>query len=160
MLPVIGSSLVCGTVLALGLNGLFRIGLRQSATLSFEATNYRVDSLTSFIEHHGAEWGARRDVMTRLASALDQLVDTVAAHCRPKGPLTLTVSFDEFRVAAELDYDGLALLLPNERPSADAIVDSDDGVLRLAGYVIRRSVEHSGTTARHGRCQVQLAFEH
>ena len=160
MLPVIGSSLVCGTVLALALNGLFRIGLRQQATLSFEATSYRVDALTSFIEHHGAEWGARRDVMMRMAAALDQLVDTVNAHCRPTGPLSLTVSFDEFKVAAELDYDGVALLLPNERPSVDAIVDSEDGVLRLAGYLIRRSVERVGTTARQGRCQVQLAFEH
>ena len=160
MLPVIGSSLVCGTVLALALNGLFRIGLRQQATLSFEATSYRVDALTSFIEHHGAEWGARRDVMMRMAAALDQLVDTVNAHCRPTGPLSLTVSFDEFKVAAELDYDGVALALPTERPSADAIVDSEDGVLRLAGYLIRRSVERVGTTARQGRCQVQLAFEH
>ena len=34
--PVVGSSLVCGTVLALLLNGLFRIGLRQRAALTIE----------------------------------------------------------------------------------------------------------------------------
>ena len=45
---VVGSSLVCGTVVALGLNGLFRIGLRQHATLNVEPATYRVEGYDVF----------------------------------------------------------------------------------------------------------------
>lgn len=160
LLPVVGSSLVCGTVVALGLNGLFRIGLRQHATLSVEPATYRVEALQTFVEHHGAEWGARRDVITRVGFVLDQLVDTVIQHCRPLGAVELRVSFDEFSLHADLDYAGLELALPAERPSPDEIIDSDDGVRRLAGYLLRRSADAISTVSRDGHNQVQVFFEH
>ena len=160
LLSVVGSSLVCGTVLALALNGVFRIGLRQYATLNVEPGGYRVESLQTFVEHHGAEWGARRDVITRVGFVLDQLVDTVIQHCRPQGAVELRVSFDEFSLHADLDYAGLELALPAQRPTPDEIIDSEDGVRRLAGYLLRRSADAISVSSRDGHQQVQVFFEH
>lgn len=158
--PLLSSSLVCGTVLALLLNALFRLGVQRSARLQIDPARFKSEQLQVFVEHQGALWGARRDVMARAAQALDQLLDTVQAYCEPQGPLQLTLSFDEFNLRAELDYEGAPLSFSQVRPTLDDIVDSQDGVRRLAGYLLRQSADSVGAQERGKRQLTQLHFEH
>ena len=158
--PLLSSSLVCGTVLALLLNALFRLGVKRSATLSIDPAGYKSEQLQRFVDHQGALWGARRDVIARALQALDQLMDSVLAYCEPQGAVQLTLSFDEFNLRAELDHEGAAMLFSQVRPTLDDIVDSDDGVRRLAGYMLRQSADSVAAQQRGNRQLTLLRFEH
>ena len=160
LVPVLSSSLVCGTLLALLLNGLFRLGVRQAATLQLDTAAYRPEAVYQFMEHQGALWGARRDVIARATLALDHLLEAVVSHCEPQGPLELKVTFDEFRLTAELNHTGLSLDVPATRPTPDEIVDSPDGVRRLSGYLVGKGADGARAHQRGGRQVTELRFEH
>ncbi len=160
LVPVLSSSLVCGTLLALLLNGLFRLGVRKVASLQLEPAAYRPEAVYQFMERQGALWGARRDVVSRAALALDHLLDAVVSQCEPQGPMELTVSFDEFSLTAELLHLGLPLDVPSSRPTLDEIAESLDGVRRLSGYLVGKGADGARSHQRGGRLVTELRFEH
>jgi NCS2 family nucleobase:cation symporter-2 len=66
----VSSPLVLATLAALGLNLVFRLGIRRKVTMSVDpaAADYR--EVGNFVERNAAIWGARRDVVTRVEFAV------------------------------------------------------------------------------------------
>jgi NCS2 family nucleobase:cation symporter-2 len=122
----------------------------------------RVDSvaLAQFMEEIGATWGARRDVIERASFNLMQSMETIVDGCEPEGPLEITASFDEFSLDVRVSYAGKPLALPEERPTAEEIMASEDGQHRLAGYMLRRYADRISATHKSGRSTVLFHFDH
>ena len=78
----VGSSLVLGTVSALLLNLVFRLGTRRTQSLVVEPERVDPRAIEEFMERYGAAWGARRDVIDRAAFNLVQAVETIVDGCR------------------------------------------------------------------------------
>jgi len=76
--PLFASALSLTTILAVGLNMLFRIGVARSyeAVLSPVADNF--DTISAMMEERGAAWGMRREVCTRVVDALYEFLVAVA----------------------------------------------------------------------------------
>jgi NCS2 family nucleobase:cation symporter-2 len=161
LMPVVGSPLVFGTVIALVLNLLFRIGVKRTVTLTLdrpEGAHQKVDDL--FVRQ-GAIWGARPDIIKRAVFGVSQLIDAVDENCRKDGPMTVTASFDEFNLDVRLAYQGDVLEFPEQRPSADDIRAGLDGMRRLAGFMLRRNADRIATeTGDGGRAVVHFHFDH
>ena len=105
--PVVSSSIVLGTITALLLNGLFRIGQRDRLTLLLDPTGADpVAELNEFFDAAGRRWGARPDVMVRVAFGIDQAVETIREHCDPEGPIAIEARFDEFNLDVKISYRG------------------------------------------------------
>jgi NCS2 family nucleobase:cation symporter-2 len=160
MREAFGSALVLGTLVALVMNGLFRIGLRKSATMIVDPAAPDHVALDAFMEERGGLWGARRDVIERARHNLWQSIDTLAGGGIVRGPLEVKAAFDEFSLDVRVAYDGPALPLPETRPSADEIVDTEDGERRLAGYLLRRFADRVGVDHRNGRSTLVFHFDH
>ena len=158
--PLIDSPLVLGTFVGFGLNALFRIGSRRRAVLNIDPQAIDFEAIQSFVEGRGAAWGARRDVVARASFAAQQLVEVIADACRPRGPVVLSGSFDEFDLALDARYAGELLELPERRPTPDEIVESDDGARLLAGYLLRHRADKSTSVKRGDGCLVQFFFHH
>jgi len=47
------------------------------------------------MEQHGAQWGARQEVVSRAVSALNELMEMITAEELTKNPLQLDLSFDD-----------------------------------------------------------------
>jgi hypothetical protein len=105
-------------------------------------------------------WGARRDVIARASLAAQQLIEVIADTCQPRGPVTLSGSFDEFDLTVEALYTGNPLELPERRPTPDEIAHGDDGVRLLAGFLLRHNADRSTATHRGEACAVRLQFHH
>lgn len=84
--PLFRSAVVFGTLVALLLNLVFRVGIRQRGVLTIDPANYNLDTLSDFMQEKGAAWGARRDVILRAAHALQQLIESVVDHGERHGP--------------------------------------------------------------------------
>ena len=158
--PLIGSSLVFSTAIALLLNALFRIGVKQTALFRVESVPVDPEKLEEFMEVNGAAWGARRDVIDRAKFNLAQSLEVVLESGEPRGPLEITASFDEFNLDVRVSYEGAPLELPDTRPSAEEIVASEEGQRRLAGFLLRRFADRVSSTHRAGRSTILFHFDH
>jgi xanthine permease XanP len=158
--PLTLSALVFGTAVGFLLNLCFRIGLRQRTVIALDPEAPDLEALARFIETQGAVWGAMRDVVKKAEWAAQELTDTVVYYCNPRGPMELSVSFDEFNLNVELQYAGDILPVVEHRPTPDEIAELDDGATRLAAYLLRRTASTMSTKIRGARCVVDLRFEH
>lgn len=158
--PFFSSSLVLGTVSAIGLNALFRLGVRKRATIVVDPTEPSAAATDHFLETQGARWGARSDVIDRASFNLAQSIETIVEGCEPQGPLEIEAAFDEFSLDVRVSYDGAPLELPRRRPSNDEILASEDGQRKLAGYMLRRYADAVDATHTGGRATVLFHFDH
>lgn len=160
MLPIIGSSLVFGTLVALVLNMLFRVGVRKTVGLAIDPAGYIPANIDEFLRQQGAAWGARPDVVKRAIFGVSQLIEAVLEHGHPPGVLELQASFDEFNLDVRLRYEGTALEFPEHRPSLSQIKDSDDGARQLAGFLLRRNADRVRAEQEGPRALIWFHFDH
>ena len=158
--PLVTSPLVLATLVALALNLVFRLGIRRTLTMTVEPEKLDLQEVANFIERAAGAWGARRDVATRVEFAVQQAVEAIVAHCRIDGPVDIAMSFDEFDIDARIAYDGVALELPNAPPSQSELLESDDGLRRMAGFLIRRQADKAASTIDKGTTVLKLNFRH
>jgi NCS2 family nucleobase:cation symporter-2 len=160
MLVVFGSALVLGTITALLLNLVFRLGVRKTEKLAVDPAKVDPVAIESFMETQGATWGARRDVIERASFNLVQSIETIVGACVPASPLEVAASFDEFSLDLRVSYDGAPLELPERRPTNEEIMASDEGERRLAGYLLRRYADRVAATQSSGRTTILFHFDH
>ena len=159
--PIVGSSIVLGTITALLLNGVFRIGQRQSVAFVLDpAAADAVAEVNEFFGAAGRGWGARPDVMVRVAFAINQAVEAVREHCEPQGPIAIEARFDEFNLDVRIGYRGEALEFPDERPSGREIIETEAGYRRLAGYMLRQNADRVRTSVGDGATVLEFHFDH
>jgi NCS2 family nucleobase:cation symporter-2 len=158
--PIVGSSLVFATLVGLTLNLLFRIGVKQSVEIAVEPGRVDAKQIDDFLRLHGGRWGARPDVVARASFAANQLVEAANEHGWKTGPLTLHASFDEFNLDLRLTYRGEPLEFPDHRPSDEEIRETDEGMRRLAGFMLRRNADSVRSESADGLASVHFHFDH
>ena len=157
---VLGTSLVLGTLIGLGLTMLFRIGMRKAVTLVVPLGPFDPVPVEEFMEKHGATWGARRDVIERARFNLVQSIETILDGCDPKGALEIAATFDEFNLDVRVSYPGEPLVLPAQRPSSEEIIASEEGQRAFAGYLLRQLADRVRTSHTMSRSTVLFHFDH
>jgi NCS2 family nucleobase:cation symporter-2 len=160
MQPFVGSSLVIGLLSALVLNAIFRIGVRSRQSFDFTPGVDAHEAIRGFLEEQGAKWGARRDVIERAIFGTAQAIESIADHSSLVGPVAVEASFDEFNLDLRLGYQGDAFVLQDRRPTDDEIRDTDEGIQRLAGYLVQRNADRVRVSSKMGRSVLDLHFQH
>jgi len=160
LVPLVGSSFVFSTLIALMLNLLFRIGVKKTASLQVEGPPVDPETLEQFMETNGATWGARRDVIDRAKFNLAQSLEVVLDSCDPQGPVAIAATFDEFNLDLRVSYIGPPIELPMRRPTNEEIMESEEGQRLLAGFMLRRYADRVSATHRNGRSTVLFHFDH
>jgi xanthine permease XanP len=158
--PFVGSSLIIGLLTALLLNAIFRIGVRSRETFVFTPGVDGHEAIRSFLEQQGAKWGARHDVIDRAIFGTAQAVESIADHSGLAGPIQVEASFDEFNLDVRLSYQGEAFLVEDHRPTEEEIRDTDDGIRRLAGYLIRQNADRVRASRRGDKSVLEFHFQH
>jgi xanthine permease XanP len=158
--PLIGSSLVFSTLIALALNLSFRIGVKKTVRLTLESSQIEPQKIEDFLQSESAKWGARPDVVQRATFGVTQLVEVVAENCWRSGPIVIEASFDEFNLDVRVSYQGDALEFPDRRPSNEQIRDSSDGARLLAGFMLRRNADRVRSESKNGKVVVHFHFDH
>lgn len=157
--PIVGSSLVFATVVGLVLNLLFRIGVKQKVTLAVGPGRIDPGQIDEFLRLHGGRWGARPDVVARAIFAANQLVEAAENSWR-SGPVALQASFDEFNLDLRLSYRGEPLEFPEKRPTDREIRETDEGMRRLAGFMLRHNADGMRSEAQDGTAVIHFHFDH
>lgn len=153
------SDLVIGLFTALILNAIFRIGMKTRAIMTF-APGSDYGKIREFLETQGAAWGARRDVIEKAVFGATQAVEVVSDYCAPQGPIAIEAAFDEFKLDIRVSYQGRLIALQMRRPAEDEILDSDDGVMKLAGYLVQRNADRVRAAQVGNAATLDFHFQH
>jgi xanthine permease XanP len=154
--PILDNALVIGTVSAVLLNLLMRIGVRKRVSIRFAAGHATHEAVAQFLSEQGAHWGARRDIVDRTIYGVLQLLDVLEVQ----SDITVDASFDEFNLDVRVSYDGEAVQFPEERPSDEYIRENEDGVRLLAGYMLRGNADRLLSESKAGKAAVFFHFDH
>lgn len=156
---ILGSSLVFGTLVAFLFNLAFRLGVRQTVSLSIDTASHDPAQVEAFLRKQGAAWGARPDIVNRAIFGVGQLVEAAIEHGEAQGPLDLEASFDEYRLDLRLAWRGATLAFPQSRPSLVQIQEPD-GARLLAGFLLRRNADRIRAEQQGERAVVWFHFDH
>jgi len=155
--PIFGNSLVLGTVSAVLLNLIMRIGVRQRVSMKLEPGEINREAVEQFLTEHGARWAARRDVMRRAIFGVVQVLEVVG---NPPGGIEIEASFDEFNLDVRIRYAGAPVQIPDRKPTPREIVASEDGERLLAGYLLRQSAHRIQARGTAGAAELLLHYDH
>jgi xanthine permease XanP len=158
--PMFGSSLSLATILVFALNLLFRIGLKTRAELQLSGSDDASEKIFAFMETQGALWGARKEVIVRATSAMNEFVEAARTLELTKGEIRVIASFDEFNLDVELRYDGSLMEFSTKRPTEAELLEDEKAVAGLAGFLIKNYADKIRTDCHDGKCRVQFHFDH
>jgi xanthine permease XanP len=96
--PIMGSSLVLGTSVGIALTLLFRIGAKQRHVLAVPAAGIS--------EMESGFFAGPRVAAAKAEPAARELIESITT-AGPRGPVTLTLSFDEYTVDVRAAYIGM-----------------------------------------------------
>jgi len=165
--PILGSGLVVGTMVAIGLNLLFRIGVSRCGEVLLDQARPGPQA-TRFLEDCGADWGARPEVIARAGTAVGEALETLNQARSLTGPARLLASFDEYKLILTLEYAGPGIQFAAPQAvdwQALMDADADDAALAAAmatlpGMLIQKLADRVDQGDRDGRAQLRLQFDH
>lgn len=168
--PILESGLATGSLVAVLLNLLFRIGVKQRATTALDGDDPQHQA-AQFLEACGGDWGARRDVVTRAGVSVGEALEALRATVAHAGPMELTAQFDEFNLDVEIAYDGPLLPVggptgPVSAADLEALLEGEDDsaidamTSRLSNTLITHLADKVRTRERDGRAVLTLHFNH
>jgi NCS2 family nucleobase:cation symporter-2 len=160
LLPAFTSSLSVATLSAMLLNLLFRIGIAQRTKLQIDPHADSSEQIFLLMEKQGGIWGARREVIDRAKSAMNEFTEAVSLLQPSIRSIEAEVSFDEFSLDIDMRYDGELMELPTARPTDADLLGDERAVAKLAGFLIRNYVDRVNTDRINGRSRVQFHLEH
>jgi xanthine permease XanP len=155
--PIFGNSLVLGTVCAVLLNLVMRIGVRQRVSIKLPTGGVDREAVEQFLSEQGGRWAARRDVIRRAIFGVVQVLEVVGD---PPGGVEVEASFDEFNLDVRLRYAGAPITIPERKPTPREIVASENGERLLAGYLLRQSADRISAREMGGSVEMTLHYDH
>jgi xanthine/uracil permease len=153
---------------ALILNLLFRLGTRRETELDLGETpaDKVHQAIQDYVDMQGATWGARKDVMARVANACIEGTEALLAAGR--SPLALKASFDEFNFDVEIAHAGKPLgALSSDAAGADRHFDDpyseeamDHAVAQASVKLLQHFADKVTTGGAGERGWLRLHFDH
>lgn len=158
--PLTTSSLSLATVCAIVLNLLFRVGIAKSQAIELEPGVDTSEKIFTFMEKQGSLWGARKEVVYRAISALNEFMESANELQLAKGKIKTEVSFDEFNLDMNIIYQGALMDFPETKPTEDELLHDESAFTRLSGFLMRSHADKVKSSAKDGQCRIQFHFDH
>jgi NCS2 family nucleobase:cation symporter-2 len=158
--PLCSSSLSVATVCAIILNLFFRIGIAKSMNLELVPGPDAQNELFGAMQKHGGLWGARKDIIDRALSALNEFIEAAAVRKLAPDKVDIKVSFDEFNLDADISYQGDLMCFPDTQPSPEELLADETRVAELSAFLIGRYVDSMKSWTRDGKCFIHLHLDH
>jgi xanthine/uracil permease len=165
--PVLGSGLTMGTLTAVILNLIFRIGIAKTDEITLTGPQDSAKA-TRFLEDCGVSWGARHDVITRAGESVVEALEALHEAKLMEGPANLKATFDEYKVALALNYPGRGISFAGSR-SVDLTQLMEDGagdealdaaMSNMSAHLLQKLADRVSCDESGDRATLHLQFSH
>jgi xanthine permease XanP len=157
--PIFSSSVSLATVLVVSLSFLFRLGVAKRIDFEIKPGPSAFDIIHRTIEERGAEWGMRREVVIRAEHAINEVVNSAATLNSGLKKIEASLSFDELKLDAEIEYEGVPLEISDSPPSLEAL-GTEQGIAALSTFMIRQYADRLRVKTQKGICSVLIHLDH
>ena len=168
-----GTPMAMSVTIAVVLNLLFRIAIHRRDKTEIVADDAAGRAVMAFMEAQGGLWGAPPAIVFRATYAAGEIAEAVVSHGLlnlyspayvpkdwPKpGHLEVQTKFDEFTFEVKVRYRGQPIAPTDIQPTPDEIIEDEDGLSRLAGYMIKKSVDRIEVREKEGISTVVFAVD-
>jgi hypothetical protein len=154
---LIQSPLMSASIVAIVLNGLMRIGIAQKATITLVSGAGRHEQVEEALTEWGEMWGLKPATALNASSAMNQLLEAVADLA--EGDIRLEARHDDVRLDLSVLYRGQPMAFPDRAPTADELMNDDDAMGRMAGWLVRNLADRATAFRRGDEQGVLLRFE-
>jgi NCS2 family nucleobase:cation symporter-2 len=158
--PVFSSSLSLGAVSAVLLNLLLRIGISKKKKIILHPGEESSTVIFDFMEKQGSTWGARREVIFKASSAINELMEALSSFNLAENPVNVEVIFDELNLDVIINYKGKAIKFPSKKPTSSLVAEDEEAALDLSGFMIKKYTDKASVTTIKDGVKIQLHFEH
>lgn len=160
LLPLFSSSLAAGTISAIILNAILRLGLTKKASLEVEPGLQAYKQVADFMHKQGAAWGAIKDVIREATFAMCKVLEALSLQKKPPDMVNLEVSFDEFNLEVNIYYQGDPVDGSQFCLSLKEIHAHLEANLAMARYLSGRHAHYCTTHQAGDNIHLKLHFEH
>jgi xanthine permease XanP len=158
--PLVSSSLAMATICVILLNLLMKIGIKKKVSISLKAGENSAETVMPFIEKQGSVWGARRDVIMKAASALNEFMEVSTRLNLSSPEIEVSAGFDEFNLDLDITYRGPPVHIPEVRPEVESILDSTAGAVNFALFMMKKLADRVTVHSKNDHTIISLHFEH
>ncbi|BBK29601.1 xanthine/uracil permease [Stella humosa] len=135
--PVMGSPLFVGSLVAVGLNLLFRIGISEQERLDLTAEDPLPIRLRDFFERKGQQWGLRRTLVDHAQLGTMQAVETLFESGILAAPgVQVSLRYDDLHLDVVIAYAGEPLPIGAPRPTPDELMEDDAALLKMTAHIV------------------------
>ncbi|MEA2791214.1 MAG: xanthine permease XanP, partial [Acetobacteraceae bacterium] len=160
MSPVVAAPLLASALVAILLNPILRLGIRQQVVLDIPPDGLSHEEVAAFISRAGAGWGARRDTIAQAQGPIVECLDTIIDSELAVGAVRLTLGFNELQIDARITWHGTPLPLSKTRPTKEELLTGGDAAARMAGYLIGRLTSRVTSRTVDGSVDLHMIFDH
>jgi hypothetical protein len=118
-----------------------------------------MEKINSMMEEQGAAWGMRREVVIRAVQAVNETVNSALAINPGLERVEVSIEFDEFKLGADVEYEGVPIQLAESAPSPESLL-TDEGIALLSTFMIRQFADRVRIKAHKGACRIELTLDH
>ena len=137
---VFSSALLTSVIVAIFLTGLFRIGVRQSVVLDWNASDGDAP-LKAWIASNGKLWIARTELIQKAQSVLEEFAQ--AAPELSASPVRIAAHYDEVSLKLDMTWKGSAFREVSRGKARRELDPESAGLaLHLAAVMIRHITDH------------------
>ncbi|PZF75222.1 hypothetical protein DK847_19145 [Aestuariivirga litoralis] len=154
---LIHSPLMSASIVAIILNAVMRIGIAQKASVTLVTGAGRHDQVEELLTEWGEMWGLKPATALQASSAVNQLLEAVSDLA--EGDIRLEARHDDVRLDISVVYAGQPMVFPDRAPTADELLNDDDAMGRMAGWLVRNLADRASVFTRGDLQGVLLRFE-
>ncbi len=156
------SSLTTATLTALVLNLVLRIGVHSKAQMEISDVKRSSRQVYEFMQHQGSAWGARKEVIQQATTVLSEFVECLLPQVLSEQRVVLLVSFDEYKLQADILYKGRPFDPPQESPLQHCLHEGGDLDMQtmLSWRIIRHYIQGMKMLQNGKEQRLRLTFEH
>jgi xanthine/uracil permease len=154
---LIHSPLMSASIVAIVLNALMRIGIAQKASITLVSGAGRHEQVEEALTEWGEMWGLKSATALHASSAVNQLLEAVSDLA--EGDIRLEARHDDVRLDLSVLYNGQPMAFPDRAPTADELMNDDDAMGRMAGWLVRNLADRAMAFRRGDEQGVLLRFE-
>jgi NCS2 family nucleobase:cation symporter-2 len=158
--PFVDSSVVISIMVALLLNGVFRLGVRKVVTTSFQPGGSAAQTMYDFMQTQGGAWAARQDVIQRAIRGVVEFADVCPALVEAGEAVSVTASFDEYLLSVEIAYRGSPFEVARTLPTPDELLEDDQAMFQLSSILMARAADRITVKSDGAHQRILLHFNH
>jgi NCS2 family nucleobase:cation symporter-2 len=158
--PLVSSGLTLGTICAIFLNAIFRLGLKKKAVLEVAPGMQAYKQVADFMQKQGAAWGAIRVVVRDATFALCKVLHALSNLDNPPEKVIIEVSFDEFNLNVLIDYPGEPVDVAQFCLTAKEVSAHPEADLAMARYLSGKYARYCAAHQVGEKIHLLLHFDH